>query len=373
MKAIVLILIVTLAGAGAWYYRTTSESPAFPVGDKGQSAGARQPTLVVVARAEYREITDSIESIGTTYANESVTITSKVTDTVNLVHFDDGDYVEAGKILVEMTNREESALLAEAQANLDEARRQLSRQEDLGTKGLTSQSAIDEATSRVEAAEARFNAITARMNDRLIRAPFSGVLGFREISPGTLLTQNTAITTLDDITFIKLDFSIPEIYLGVVGQDYSIIARSEAWKDHEFNGTITTIGSRVDPVTRAVTVRALIENDGYLLRPGMLLTLSIITDIRQSLVVRESALMQIGDSSFVFIAGKDNMAHKQPVKVGARKFGYVEIVEGLNSGDMIVIEGGFKLQDGAPYETISKPAPSNREISGSKEPSAWSG
>ncbi len=307
------------------------------------------PQLVLVEPVRVTEIVDAIESIGTTHANESIVLTTKVTDTVNLVHFEDGDFVEAGKILVEMTNQEESALLAEAQANLDDARRQLDRQQDLGEKGLAANSAIDEAIARAESAEARFNAITARMNDRLIRAPFSGLLGFREISPGTLLTPNTSITTLDDISVIKLDFSVPEIYLGTIKPGFKILSRSDTWKDREFEGVINSIGSRIDPVTRAVTVRAVIDNQEGLLRPGMLMTVKIITDVRQALVIPESAFIQTGNDTHVFLAGADGLAHRQLIRIGSRRTGYVEVVEGLKAGDPVIIEGGFKLKDNVPY------------------------
>jgi len=354
MRSITIIITIALIGAGVWFYQNSNDPESAADQGRPASAGARGPTLVVVMPVEFREIIESIESVGTTYANESVTITSKVTDTVNRVHFNDGDYVEAGKILVEMTNREESALLAEAQANLDEARRQLSRQEDLGLKGLTPTSSIDEALSKAEAAEARFNAITARMNDRLIQAPFSGILGFRNISPGTLLTSNTPITTLDDISVIKLDFSVPELYLGVMKPGLKIIALSDTWKDQEFEGIINSIGSRIDPVTRSVTVRAVINNDERLLRPGMLLTIKIIKEVINALVIPESSFFQIGDETFVYVAGTDGLAHRRLIKVGARRVGYVQVTEGIEEGELIVTEGNFKLNDKSPYRVDIK-------------------
>jgi len=356
MKAVISLTLICLAGYGIWLFNDKSEMNSDPATTPGSfMGGGYMPHTVTVEPVQYREIVESIESIGTTHANESVVITSKVTDTVNRIHFEDGDYVEMGKILVEMTNKEESALLAEAQANLDEALRQLSRQQDLGKQGLIATSAIDESATRAEAAEARFNAITARMNDRLIRAPFSGLLGFREISPGTLLTSNTPITTLDDVSRIKLDFSIPEKYLGVIKPGFTVIAKSDTWENHEFEGIINSIGSRIDPVTRAVVIRAIINNGEGLLRPGMLLTVKIITNIRQTLVIPESAFIQVGNDIYVFIAGSDGLAHRRDIKIGTRRTGYVEVLEGLDIGELIITEGGFKLRDKAPYqlETVS--------------------
>ena len=349
---IVILIIIGLVGLGVWYYQQPNGVETTGTADiKGSGEGVRRmpPVLVIVEPVKYQEIVDSIESIGTSHANESVILTAKVTDTVNRIHFEDGDYVEAGKILVEMTNKEESALLAEAQANLNDARRQFSRQQDLGLRGLAADSAIDETKARVEVADARYNAITARMNDRLIQAPFGGLLGFREISIGTLLTSNTPITTLDDISVIKADFSIPESYLSAVEIGNKIIAHSESWKDLEFIGTVSSIGSRIDPVTRAVIVRAIIPNEDRLLRPGMLLTIKMVTDVRQALVIPESAFIQDGNISFVYLASTDGLSHKQIITIGSRRAGMVEIIDGLNEGDIVITEGTFKLRDGAAY------------------------
>lgn len=358
MKVLLVAILLALSSVAYWYWQET-ENTAVQVSGKEEGPGGQYrrgalPELVTVEAVIYREIVDTIESLGTTYANESVSIISKVTDTVSRVHFEDGDHVDAGYILIEMTNSEESALLAESRANMDEFNRQLARMQELGAKGLVATSIIDEARSKADAAVARYNAITARMNDRLIRAPFSGKLGFREISPGSLLTPNTVITTLDDLSVIKLDFTVPEIYLGTINTGDRVLALSDAWEEREFEGVINSIGTRIDPVTRAVTVRALIKNPEEELRPGMLLTVNIITDVREALVIPESAFIQVANESFVYIAGADGLAHRQVIEIGARKFGYVEVINGLKAGDYVITEGGFKLQDKAPYKPDNK-------------------
>lgn len=343
MRIFSVIVVVVLAAAGYWYFtqRETSMSGGGDVRSDG-------PVAVIAKPVQRKQIVETVEAIGTTRANESVTLTSKVSDIVSRVNFDDGDYVEQGRILVELANDEQSALLAEARANLQDAKTQLRRLRDLGKKKLVPDSNIDEARAQADAAQARLDSIAARMDDRLVRAPFSGLLGFREISPGTLLTNDKPITTLDDISVIKLDFSIPELYLYVVKPGYAIQARSEAWPDRVFTGEVRTIGSRIDPVTRAVTVRAIIPNEERILRPGMLLTVKIITEERMNLVVPESAVTQLASDSFVFLAGADGTARKASIQVGARRFGYVEVVKGLKEGDLVITEGSFKIRDGAP-------------------------
>ena len=353
MRYIFLIVLIVLAAAGYWF--VTSDDVTQNRSGQGGSDFRGAP-LVVAEPVEHKKIVDTIEAIGTARANESVTLTAKVTDIVSRVNFEDGDFVEKGKVLVVQSSEEQSALLAEARANLDDAKTQLRRLQDLGKKNLVPDSEIDAAKAQADAAKARLDSIEARMEDRLVRAPFSGLLGFRQVSPGTLLTNSTPITTLDDISVIKLDFSVPELYLKVLEPGFRILAHSEAFAGRQFEGRIRTIGSRIDPVTRAVTVRAIIPNEDRLLRPGMLLTVKIVTAERMSLVVSETAVTQIGDETYVLLAGADGKAHKQPVVIGTRRFDFVEVSKGLKDGDMVITEGAFKLRDGAPYR-LEKQAP----------------
>jgi membrane fusion protein (multidrug efflux system) len=262
------------------------------------------------------------------------------------VNFEDGDYVEAGAVLVELTNQEEEALLAEARANLDDAESQLRRLEDLSRRGLSAESELDVARSRAGAVRARWNSIVARLRDRLIQAPFSGILGFRQVSPGTMLGPNTAITSIDDISVIKLDFTVPETFIGTMTPGAKVVAKSVSFPDRAFEGIVRTVGSRVDPVTRAITVRAHIENDDRALRPGMLLTVEVVTAERVALVVPEGAVFQVQNRAYVYRV-EDDVASQQEIEVGGRRFGVVEVLGGLAEGDLIVVEGIIKLRDGA--------------------------
>jgi membrane fusion protein (multidrug efflux system) len=313
---------------------------------------ARRPTLVVTETAQRRSIRDQVEAIGTAVANESVTITAKVTDTVKQVKFEDGGFVEAGDVLVELTNEEQTALLAEAEANVDDARTQFDRLEDLLGQGSVPVSQVDAARAKYSAAQARYRSIVARLDDRLITAPFSGVLGFRQVSAGTLITPGTAITTLDDVSIMKLDFSIPEVYLNLVKPGTQIEARSPAYPNEVFNATLRTVGSRVDPVTRAATVRAYINNDRQLLKPGMLLTAKLITSERQTLMVPESALVQRRAEVFVYTL-EDGRASMRAVSHGIRDGGWVEILSGLSEGEEVITEGVLKIRNGSPVNTAA--------------------
>jgi membrane fusion protein (multidrug efflux system) len=311
----------------------------------GQGAGARAAILVVTEPARVRTIRNEVEAIGTARANESVTITAKVTDTVSRVNFDDGALVEQGDVLLELANREETALLAEAQANLNDARTQLDRLENLLKQRTVPESQVDEARARFAGAEARYQSVVARLADRLIRAPFGGLLGFRQVSEGTLITPGTAITTLDDVSVIKLDFSVPETYLNLLHPGMALAARSVAYPDRTFNATVRNIDSRVDPVTRAATVRAIIANDDLLLRPGMLLTVNLVTSEREALMVPEDALVQRADQVYVYTV-HDGIADTRDVRHGDRYQGWVEITSGLSEGDVVITEGVIKMRPG---------------------------
>jgi membrane fusion protein, multidrug efflux system len=171
------------------------------------------------------------------------------------------------------------------------------------------------------------------------------VLGFRQVSPGTLVTPNTAITSIDDIAVIKLDFTVPETFLGAMVPDARIVAQSVSYPGRAFEGIVRTVGSRVDPVTRAVTVRAHVENKDRALRPGMLLTVQVITSQHVALVVPEGSVFQIQNRAYVYRV-EDQVAHQQQIEVGGRRFGVVEVLGGLKEGDLIVTEGIVKLRDG---------------------------
>jgi membrane fusion protein (multidrug efflux system) len=373
MKYLVSIVAAAALGAGIWYFVAApgDDAPAagaagsqaaagagqapgarggFPGGPGGFGGGpfggGQDVPLVAVGPVAEQTIADSVEALGTAQANESVTLTAKVTDTISHVEFDDGDYVEAGDILVQLTNKQEEAQLAEAEANLQDAENALTRATDLAKKGLTAKSDLDTARLKHAAAKAHFDALAAQLQDRLVRAPFSGVLGFRQVSPGTLVQPNTAITTLDDISTIKLDFTVPEIYLEEMRPGASIVARSASYPDREFTGVVRTVGTRIDPITRAVPIRAHVPNPDKALRPGMLLTVEVLTSERAALVVPESAVFQIQNRAYVYRV-EGQIAHQQQIEVGAHRFGIVEVKQGLAKGDLVVTQGIIKLRDGS--------------------------
>jgi len=329
--ACLLMLAAALAGCG-------DESPA--------ASEASPATAVVTTTVAPEAWRDAIDALGTARANESVTLTAKVSETVRKVAFESGDVVRAGDVIVDLSSGAQLAGLEEARAAYQEAERLLKRQQELAEKQLVAASAIDSQRAIRDVAKARMDVVRAQLSDRVITAPFDGVLGLRQVSPGSLVTPGTPIATLDDISVIKLDFQVPERYLAVLARGQGITARSETYPDNRFVGTVTHVDSRVDPVTRSVTVRAEIPNGEGLLRPGMLMSLQVLLAPREALVVPEIAVIQVGVESFVFRVKPDQSVERAKVLLGSRREGEVEIRSGLAAGDRVVTEGTVKLRDG---------------------------
>ena len=341
MNKYLIIIAACLIAAGAWWFSRGGD----------ESGGGRPyfggPVIVATVTATQEPLVTAVEALGTTRANESVTLTSSITETVRRVNFEDGDFVSKGTVLIELTDNEEEAQLAEARANLRDAQRQLRRLTELDERGIAAASDVDEAQAAAEAAQARLDTVLARLEDRLVRAPFDGRLGLREVSAGTLLTPGDAITTIDDLAQMKLDFTVPETALAKMAPGKKIYAQSAAWPGRDFEGVVRAVDSRVDPVTRAVTVRAVIRNDDMELRPGMLLTVRVVTDEREAISVPERALVQVGASAFLYVVDDERIARRTDVGLGLRQAGQVEIVAGLEPGDLVVTDGVIKLRDGA--------------------------
>ena len=317
------------------------------VGSHG-AAAQQQATPVFVTSVKQVAIHDRIEALGTLRANESVELTAVVTETVTAINFDDGDRVETGQVLVEMTNDEEHAQLDEARVTVDEARRQFSRIKSLRAQQSASESQLDEQRRVWEASRARLNAIESRLADRLIRAPFAGVVGLRNVSIGALVEPGDLITTLDDDSVMKLDFSLPDVYLGVLNKGMPVTASTRAWQGRLFEGQVKSIDSRVDPVTRTVTVRALLSNPDHALRPGMLMQVELQSRARQALVVPEECLVAKGRQHFVYVVDPaDNTAERREIAIGTRRPGVVEVTDGLTAGEQVITDGTLKVRPGS--------------------------
>jgi len=332
----------------------------------GAGAADPPPTGVVVAEVKSDRFADRVEALGTLRAKESVALTAAVTETVTAIHFDDGERVEAGQVLVEMTRGEEHALLEEARATVDEAHAQYKRIKSLVAQGKAARSLLDQRRREWETARARLTAIESRLADRLVRAPFAGVVGLRNISLGALVTPGDLIITLDDDSMMKLDFAVASTYLGTLAPGLAIVASARAYGEREFKGEVKSIDSRVDPVTRSVMVRAMLPNPDRALKPGMLMQVELLKDPRQALVIPEEALVPQGDKQYVLVVNEaeGNKVVRREVRIGARRPGEVEVLQGLSAGEKVITDGTIKVRPGqqVAVRAVSDGSQSLREV-----------
>lgn len=312
-----------------------------------QTNAGDRPVVVTTTIVKPRPFSDALEALGTAQARESVTITAKVSDVVTRLMFDSGDRVRAGQVLADMNSRAEQADVAAAQAALRDAEQQARRGGELAHEQLIARGQYDTLRANRDAAAASVQARRASVADRTITAPFAGVLGLRQVSVGALVAPGDVITTLDDDSTIKLDFTQPESALSSLRVGQPITALSDAWPGTTFEGRVANVDSRIDPQTRAVRVRAELPNPDGKLRPGMLLRVRLDLPQRQALVLPELAVQQEAEQSYVFRVGQDDKATQVPVKLGTRRRGLVEVVSGLKPGDRVVVEGTIKLHDGS--------------------------
>lgn len=330
-----------------------------PAGGNGAAAAgggraANSAPTVVVGVAEAAPLVDRVEAVGTALANEQADLNSTVTERLARVNFADGAYVPKGAVIAELVRTEQGAQLRQAQARLTEARQRLQRLLELQSRGFATRAQVEEAQAAVDVAQGQVAAARSQLGDRIIRAPFSGWLSLRRISPGTVVTAGTTIATIVDLSRIKLDFPVPETFLPALAPGTPIQARAAAYPGELFTGTVASIDPLVDPVTRAATVRAILPNPDRRLKPGMLLTVEIALRPRTAVVVPELALVGLGERRYVFRLGPDDRVQRVEVRTGLRRDGMVEITQGLSPGDRVVVEGTVKVRDGMNVRPITR-------------------
>jgi len=357
----------------AWYTQNerlkhgpaaSSPSPAAAQGPAGGAPGApaaagtamsQAAVRVIVAPVRNERLTAEVEALGTANANESVDVTAKVSNLVTAVRFAEGQQVPRGELLVELDGAQARAELAIAEAAVTESRSQYKRSRELYTTKALSEAQLDQIEAALKANEARVELAKARLADTMIRAPFSGRVGLRRVSPGSLVNPGTVITTLDDTATIKLDFTVPESYLSTLAPGLPITATSIAYPGRTFEGKVSSVDSRVDPSTRSVTVRALVPNPDNLLKPGMFMNVRLERGAADALLVPEQALVPEQGDVFVFVLEGDTV-EKRLIRTGQRRVGDVQVLQGLSAGDLVVTEGTQKLRDGVRVKIVNDAA-----------------
>ena len=324
--------------------------------DEGQAQGGwdRVPQ-VVTAPVELKPMVDEIQALGTARANESVSIRPRLPSIVSAVAFEEGQMVDAGDLLIELENSEIRAGLALAEASLTESRSLYERSRSLESRRAISASDLDQLLAQVKVNEAQVEAARARLANTLVRAPFAGRVGLRQVSPGSFVDSSTEITTLDDIETIKLDFSVPETFLAVISEGMTIEASSVVFPDRVFIGQVESVDTRLDPVSRSILVRAVLPNDTESLRPGMFMTVDLQQERGDVLVVPEQSIVPEGLQQFVFVVA-DGIVERRTVLLGRRMPGFVVIEDGLQAGEQVITEGTNKVRDGGRVEILNDAA-----------------
>ncbi len=341
------ISIAVAVICAAWAIYATQHKPVANVGGPpagGERRGAPASVTLVQVRAE--RVSQKLEALGNARANESVDISTKTSNIVTAVTFRDGERVRRGQVLVQLDNAQARADVAAAQAAVTESESLYNRSAELMHTQALSKSSFDQLEATLKANRARLSAAAARLEDTVIRAPFSGRVGLRRVSVGTLVSPGDVITTLDDTSVIKLDFSVPENFVASLREGLTIRATAPAFPGRSFTGSVSSIDSRVDIATRSVTVRALLANEDGALKAGMFLNVSLANDEREALVIPEEALTPEAERQFVFVVA-DGKAVRREVRIGGRRPGTVEIIAGLSAGERVVVEGTQKIRDGA--------------------------
>lgn len=309
------------------------------------------PAKVVTAEVKLKPIVDEIQAIGTAGANESIEIQPRIASVIERVAFEEGQIVQKGDLLIELENSEIVAGLALARASLSESRSLYDRSKSLASTQAISASNLETLLAQVQVDEAQVEAARARLANTRILAPFAGRVGLRRVSPGGFVNNSTVITTLDDVSQIKLDFSVPETFLTVVTEGMQIKARSVVFPDRVFEGVVSSIDTRLDPVSRAVRIRAIIPNDDGGLKPGMFMTVDLQRDRGEVLVVPEQSIVPEGTMQYVYVVN-DARAEKRAVSIKRRVPGFVIIGDGVNIGERVIAEGTGKVRDGSEVEEV---------------------
>jgi len=358
VAAAVLLGLMVLAVVLRMAFAGDEKAGGGPGGRGGPGGGRGQAVSEAVIAT--RTFTDEIRVLGVARGRRSVNITASTSELITRVLFTDGQRVAAGTPLVELQAREEDADIAQARAQVARAQTMYERHRTLGERGFASPAMVEQYETELESARAVLAAAQARRGDRLIRAPFAGVLGLSSVTAGTLISPGGVIATLDDIDVIRVDFPVPERYLGVLRTGTPISARVDAYGAETFAGRIALIDTRVNEQTRSVTARAEIPNPGGRIRPGMAVRVAVQQGVRTAPAVPEGAVQYEGEGAFVYRIARGergSTAQRVEVETGSVEGGFVEILSGLAAGDRVVGSGLNRIQPGAPVTVAGRGPP----------------
>ncbi|HXC43403.1 MAG TPA: efflux RND transporter periplasmic adaptor subunit [Candidatus Dormibacteraeota bacterium] len=364
-KRFILVLVIVaalLGGLGFVKYRQVETAIAMG------ASFAPPPTAVTTVVANRETWPTTLEVIGTATAIQGVTVGADLPGTVDKIHFESGQSVKEGDILVELDIRQEKAQLANIEAQRDLARIQYGRSEELVKAGVISKSEYDNAASQQKATEAQVGEIKASIARKTIHAPFSGILGIRQISLGQYLAAGQAIVSLQALNPIYVNFGVPQQDTPKMSIGHALQVTTTDLPGVVFNGKITALDSVVNEQTRNIQVQATFQNQAGRLRPGMYVQVELpLGKPRDVIPLPASAInyAPYGDSVFVVAEMKDQKGNtyrgvkQQVVKIEGSRGDQVAITSGINAGDEVVSSGVFRLRNAAPVLVNNSVKPGN--------------
>lgn len=364
-KRMVLMLVVLAAligGLGFVKFRQVESAIA---------AGASYqppPTAVTTVVAQKETWPSTLSVIGTAAAIQGMTVSADLPGTIDKIHFESGQWVKEGDILVELDTRQERAQLANLEAQRDLAKVNYDRAQQLVKAGVISRSDYDSATAQQKATEAQVGDIRAGIARKTIRAPFSGSLGIRQVSLGQYLAAGQAIVSLQSLSPIYVNFGVPQQETPKVIPGHVLRVTNGDLPGMAFTGRIIALDSVINEQTRNIQVQAIVTNKDNKLRPGMFVQVELpLGQPRQVIPLPASAInyAPYGDSVFVVSEMKDAKGNtyrgvrQQVIKVEGSRGDQVAITSGINPGDEIVSSGVFRLRNGAPVQVNNTVKPEN--------------
>lgn len=363
---IIALSIVGLAGLGYVAYQanrapTATPAAAAPAPGGGGKPGAGGPpagfpTAVEVAAVKAVDFADEVTAVGTLKSNESVVLRPETAGRVASIGFRDGAVVAKGAVLVTLDAAIQEAELAQARANLSLAKSTYQRNQELLGRKFISQQALDSSAATLGVQEAAVQLAEAKLARMRIKAPFSGVVGLRNVSVGDFVKEGADLINIEDISSLRVDFRLPETTLGRLAKGQQIEVNSDAVPGKPFKAVLDALDPQIDPNSRSVAARARLDNAGGALRPGLFVRVRLAFGQRQgALMVPEQAIVP-GAQPAVFVVA-DGKATLQKVKLGSRRTGEVEVTEGLSAGQLVVTAGQMKLREGANVRPVGAGAP----------------
>jgi|WetSurMetagenome_2_1015567.scaffolds.fasta_scaffold02703_4 membrane fusion protein, multidrug efflux system len=323
---------------------------------KSNSPVSAKPPLgspVEVIQVKTDTVIEEVSTVGTLRPDESVVIKSEIAGRIQRIEFTEGQKIEAGATLILLDASEYKALLEQNNATLILNKQSYDRIKDLFGKQLTSHQALDEAKSKLDESKAKLAVDKVRLDKMTIRAPFSGILGLREVSQGAYITPGQTLVRLDKLDTMKLDFRIPEVYLSKINNGQTMTITLDSFPGKEFSGKVYAMDLAVDEESRTLLLRAKLPNPNLELQGGLFARVKLVLSQREkALLIPEQAVVPQGGASFVFKA-QDGQAILTEIKLGQRRTGDVEVIEGLNANDFVITAGQMKLRPNAPIAIIS--------------------